>query len=180
MDASPSDIQFLQARYRKARNKYKPRQVKTVLIAEGPPNSLERHFYFEDVKRHDSLFLEVMGVLYPEQKQRYLSSGRDTILKTELLESFQEDGYWLLHLSEIPCNLNNAPLQTLVPSLLERLQEEIDKETPIILIKSSLYDFCYEPLTLHGYKVSSERIPFPGSGQQGIFREKFSKALASI
>ncbi|HEY0057488.1 MAG TPA: hypothetical protein VGB56_00050 [Flavisolibacter sp.] len=179
MDASPSDIQFLEARYRKARNKYKPRQVKTLFIAEGPPNSLDRHFYFEDVKQHDSLFLEIMGILYPEQKQRYLSSRRDTILKTELLESFQEDGYWLMHLSEIPCNLN-APLPTLVPSLLLRLQKEIDKETPIILIKSSLYDLCYKLLVLQGYKVSNERIPFPGSGQQGVFREKVRKALASF
>lgn len=180
MDAAPSDIQFLHTRYRKARDKYKPRQVRTVLIAEGPPNSLERHFYFEDVKKHDSLFLEIMEVLYPEQKQRYLSSKRDTLLKTELLESFQEDGYWLLHLSEIPCSLNNAPLQTLVPSLLLRLEKEISKETPVILIKSSLYDLCYETLVLHRYNVINERIPFPGSGQQGVFREKFRKALASI
>jgi hypothetical protein len=179
MDDS-SDIQFLEARYRKARNKYKPRQVKTVFIAEGPPNSLERHFYFEEVKQHDSLFLEIMGVLYPEQKQRYLSSRRDTLIKTELLESFQEDGYWLLHLSEIPCGLNNAPLQTLVPSLLLRLEKEINKDVPIILIKSSLYDMCYETLVSHGYKVSKERMPFPGSGQQGIFREKLKKALASV
>lgn len=177
MEEVPSDIQFLKARYAKARNKYKPRQIRTVLIAEGPPNSLERHFYFEDVKKHDSLFLEIMGVLYPEQKQRYLSSKRDTQLKAELLESFQEDGYWLLHLSELPCGLSDLPLPALVPSLLARL-EEVDKKTPIILIKSSLYDICYEALSAQGYNVINERMPFPGSGQQGIFREKFRKALS--
>lgn len=176
----PSDLQFLQETYAKARNKFKPSRIRVLLIAESPPCNLGRHFYFEDVKVQDSLFLEIMGILYPEQKQQYLSSGRETELKTELLETFKEDGYWLIDLSEIPGRLYDGPLEDFLPSLLTRLEKNIDKSTPVILIKANVFDICYGPLLANGYKVSPERLPFPGSGQQRVFREKFGKALNSF
>lgn len=180
MEDSPLDIQFIKARYAKARNRFKPRQIRMVFIGEGPPNNLDRYFYFADVKKHDSLFLEVMGVLYPEQKKQYLASRRDTFLKEELLETFQEDGYWFISLSEVPCSILDEPLENSVPSLLERLKNQIDKNIPIILIKANVYDICYAPLVANGYNVYNDRIPYPGSGQQGVFREKFSKAIALL
>ncbi len=179
MENFASDIQFIKDRYSNARNKFKPRQIKILLIAEAPSESLDRYFYFEDVKKQDSLFLEIMGVLYPEQKSRYLAAGRNTTLKRELLENFKEDGYWLLDLSELPCSLLSGSLDSCVPSLLARLERHIDKETPIILIKSNIYDTCYPPLVASGYNVHNERMPFPGSGQQKVFREKFRKAVSS-
>src|ERR1700710_1030715 len=130
MENDPLDIQFIRARYAKARNKFKPRQITTLLIAEGPPNNLDRYFYFEDVKTQDSLFLEIMGVLYPDQKKRYLASGRDALLKEELLENFKEDGYWLMDLAEVPCSLFHTDLENCIPSLIERLTNTIDKRTP--------------------------------------------------
>ena len=177
MQNSPLDIQFIKNRYAKARNRFKPRQIRMVFIVEGPPDNLDRYFYFEDVKKHDSLFLEIMGVLYPEQKKQYLASRRDTLLKEELLERFQEDGYWLIGLSEVPCSLLEDPIENCIPSLLERLANQIDKNTPIILIKANVYDMCYFLLTENGYNVYSERIPYPGRGQQGVFREKFGRAI---
>lgn len=175
-----SDIQFLQQRYAAARNKYKPSRVRCLLLGEAPPSSLDRHFYFEDVKRQDSLFLEIMGVLYPEEKQQYLSSGRDTFMKSELLQRFSEDGFLLLDLLEVPGELLAGSLADAIPSLLNRLQKIIDKQTPIIMIKADVYDTCYLPLTAEGYNVVPLRIPFPGSGQQRVFRGKFKTALTSI
>lgn len=172
-----SDIEFIKEMYAAARNKYKPSHIKTLLLAEAPPNNLDRYFYYEDVKTHDSLFLETMGVLYPDQKKRYLKLGRDTNLKVELLQNFREDGYWLMNLSDLPLGLFWTEPESLLPSLLERLRKQIDKKTPIILIKANVYDLCYDLLMANGYKVISERIPFPGSGQQGVFRTKFRKAL---
>ncbi|HEY1056132.1 MAG TPA: hypothetical protein VGE24_13390 [Emticicia sp.] len=177
MENAHLDIEFIKARYAKARNRYKPRQIRMVFIGEGPPDNLDRYFYFEDIKKHDSLFLEVMGVLYPEQKKQYLASRRDTFLKEELLETFQEDGYWFISLSEVPCSLTGEPLEKYVPSLLERLKNQIEKSTPIILIKANVYDICYAPLVANGYNVYNERIPYPGSGQQGVFRAKFGRAV---
>ena len=177
MESSHLDIEYIKARYAKARNRFKPREIKMLFIVEGPPDNLDRYFYFEDVKQHDSLFLEIMGVLYPEQKKQYLASRRDTFLKEELLETFKEDGYWLLDLSEIPCSIVDVPLESYIPSLLERLEKQIDKSTPIILIKANVYDLCYELLSAKGYNVYNDRIPFPGSGQQRVFRQKFGRAV---
>lgn len=172
-----SDIEFLKDVYAAARNKYKPPTIRMLLIAEAPPSNLDRYFYFEDVKTHDSLFLEIMGVLYPEQKKQYLASGRDTLLKIELLQTFQSDGFWLLNLSEVPFDLTRDTPESCAPSLLARLEKHIDKKTPVILIKSSLHDLCYPILLEHGYTVSRERLPFPGSGQQRVFRNRFRKAI---
>ena len=177
MENCPSEIQFLKERYSKARNKFKPREIRILLLAEGPPDSFDRHFYFEDVKKQDSLFLEIMGILYPEQKKQYLASGRDTELKRDLLQLFQEDGFFLLDLAEVPCSLLEGRLDEQVPVLLERLPPLIDKRIPVILIKANVYDLCYTPLLENGYRVHDERMPFPGSGQQRVFRTKFRKAI---
>ncbi|HUC79760.1 MAG TPA: hypothetical protein VMR70_02545 [Flavisolibacter sp.] len=172
-----TDLEFLKDVYAAARNKYKPRRIETLLVAEGPPDNLERYFYFEDVKTQDSLFLEIMGVLYPEQKKRYLASGRETALKAELLEMFQEDGFWLLDVAEVPQSVSNQTLEDCLPSFLQQLQKTVNHQTPIILIKANVYDLCYPVLISEGYNVAPERLPFPGSGQQKVFREKFRKVL---
>lgn len=58
-----SDVEFLKDVYAFAGAKYKPAKIRTLLLAEAPSDNLERYFYFEDVKRQDSLFLEMTGVL---------------------------------------------------------------------------------------------------------------------
>lgn len=168
-----SDIEYLKGVYSAARNKYRPKHIRVLLIGEAPPCALDRFFYFEDVKKQDSLFLEIMGSLYPDLKKQYLDSGRETELKKELLETFQSDGYWLLDLYETPVEETGNEVQ----ELLEKLKKLITTDTYIILIKANIYDLCYAPLTAAGYTVINERIPFPGSGQQGIFREKFARAI---
>ena len=174
-----SENDYLKQQYAAARNKYKPSHIKTLLIAEAPPNNIDRYFYFEDVKSHDSLFLEIMGILYPDLKKRYLAKRRDTELKQELLENFKEDGYWLMNLSELPMGLFDIAAEDLLPSLIKRLERHIEKSTPIILIKANFFDMAYPVLLAKGYHVINERLPFPGSGQQGVFRTKFKKALQS-
>jgi hypothetical protein len=114
-----------------------------------------------------------MGVLYPDQKAEYLASGRDTELKKELLQAFRTDGFWLMDLSEVPLSISGNSLESCVPHLLERLNKYIDKTTPVVIIKTNVYDLCYSVLRAEGYNVVAERMPFPGSGQQRIFREKF-------
>jgi hypothetical protein len=171
------DIAFLKTRYTVARNKYKPDEVRTLLIAESPPCNPERFFYFEDVRTHDSLFLEIMGVIYPDLKAAYLKSKRDPELKAELLETFQSDGYLLIDLSEVPQELSGESDAECLPGLLRRVEKLATAETRIVLIKANVYDCVYEVLREQGYKVSAERLPFPGSGQQRVFREGFRRAL---
>lgn len=172
-----SDKDYLKDIYSQARNRYRPATVRVLIVAEAPPCALDRFFYFEDVKRQDSLFLEIMGILYPDQKEQYLASGRDTGLKQDLLQRFQSDGYWMLDLCEVPTSIVDGPLPADVQLLLRKLEKLVNKNTPIILIKSNVYDACFEALKASGYNVVNERLPFPGSGQQKVFREKFSRAL---
>lgn len=178
MDSSPSDdLDFLLARYRTASNKYKPADLKTLIIAEAPPCNLDRFFYFEEVPRQDSLFLEMMGVLYPEMKAQYLAKKRDPALKVELLEEFQADGYWLMDLAELPYEVSGIRHEDSLPDLLARVEKAAGPETRMVLVKANVFDCCYAALKEAGYKVSAERIPFPGSGQQAVFREGFRRAL---
>ena len=177
MNHSSSDLEFLTARYAAARNKYRPADLKILIIAEAPPCNLDRYFYFEEVPRQDSLFLEIMGVLYPEAKARYLASGREPAYKAGLLEEFQSDGYWLMDLAELPQEVTGVRHEDSLPSLLARVGKVVSADTRIILIKANVYDCCYPALKELGYHVSDERIPFPGSGQQAVFRQKFRRAL---
>jgi hypothetical protein len=44
-------------------------------------------------------------------------------------------------------------------------------------IKANVFDLCYSVLAARGYNVINERLPFPGSGQQEVFREKFNEIV---
>jgi hypothetical protein len=171
------DTEHLRDIYAEARNRYRPEHIRTLIIAEAPPCALDRFFYFEDVKRQDSLFLEIMGVLYPAQKERYLSSGRQSVLKAELLEQFSSDGFWMLDLCDIPTSIIPGPTTQDAENLLRLLEQYITKDAPVILVKANVYDLCYDLLASQGYNVINERLPFPGSGQQKVFRDKFKVAL---
>jgi hypothetical protein len=177
METPTTDIDSLNEVYTTARNKYKPHHIRTLIIAEAPPCALDRYFYFEDVKTQDSLFLEIMGIIYPEMKEKYVKAKRPTNMKQEMLEAFKADGYWLADLCNIPTSIVDGPFADDVESLIAGLEKDIKKDTPIILIKSNVYDLAFEQLKAKGYRVIDERMPFPGSGQQKVFREKFSEAL---
>ncbi len=177
MNVSNHDIQHLRDIYSEARNTYRPAQIKTLIIAEAPPCALDRFFYFPDVKKQDSLFLEIMGVLYPDQKDEYLASGRQTMLKIDLLERFRHDGYWLYDLCDIPTSIVPGPTPQHAEQLHEDLKQHASAGTRIILVKANVYDLCYDLLASNDYHVIKERLPFPGSGQQKVFRDKFKQAI---
>ncbi|TCJ16198.1 hypothetical protein EPD60_07625 [Flaviaesturariibacter flavus] len=171
------DLLFLRDVYTAARFRYRPAGLQTLLLAEAPPENPERFFYYEDVKRQDSLFLEIMGVLYPREKEAYLKGGRRTEDKTALLRRFQAEGFWLWNFYPLPASPTTESDALLLERLLESLEQYVPRETPIILIKTSVYDSCYAPLRAAGYNAVNRRLPYPGSGQQGLFREGFRRAL---
>src|SRR4051812_4597370 len=72
-----------------ARAKYRPMEIKYVLVAEAHPSSPDRFLYYPAVYPADHLFLGVMEVLYPAEKGHYLQSGRAPELKENLLRRFQ-------------------------------------------------------------------------------------------
>jgi hypothetical protein len=59
--------------------RYKPAKIDLLLVAEAPPNSLDRYFYFTDVRAHDILFRYVCRVLLgrePKRERKGVTHGR--------------------------------------------------------------------------------------------------------
>lgn len=160
-----------------AQSSYKPNIIKYLLIAEAPPRNLSRYFYFTDVHNQDSLFLYTMQVIFPELKNEYLKQGRVPSKKRNLLESFKNQGFYLIDLSENP-KMTNKQMKDSVSDLLARVENIINTETQIIIIKASVYDLIYDTLKSTFNNTIDVRIPFPGQGHQQNFLHKFEEAIA--
>jgi hypothetical protein len=154
------------ARRRQAAAQYKPQEVALLLVAEAPPSSLDRYFYFTDVREHDSLFRYVCCALLTREPSR---EG-----KHELLEELRDRGVFLIDLKETP--VDGTPLATYVPALVERCRELAPRR--IVLIKATVFDAAHYQLRAAGLPVSDVRVPFPGSGRQREFLEAFARAIA--
>lgn len=165
-------------RAKAAREQYKPEQVRCLLIAEALPDSLDRFFYYPDVRRADYLFLGVMQVLYPSLKEEFLAAKRPSALKEGMLRRFQAEGFFLLDILDGPLGRSPGPLQRAVPELLSRVEMVVDQQTPIVLIKATTFEVAYEPLKAAGYqRVYHRPIPFPSQGWQHRFHDLFRRAL---
>jgi hypothetical protein len=167
-----------------ARRKYKPELIQMLFIAEAPPSiESKRFFYYEKVEKKDSLFWELMKVLYlgeiPVNKKL-----REE--KIKYLEQFKRDGYYLEDSVDMPfqegtkdnekCRIINEHKD----NLLIKLRNIISKDTPIILISKNSYFCCYNFLKENGFNVkNNEFINFPGSGQQKEFKRKIKSLLKS-
>src|SRR5690606_4500931 len=141
-----SDISQLKKQLEEARQKYKPETVKYLLVAEAPPDSLERFFYYDNVREHDYLFLGIAEALYPKLKEQYLLNRRNNEIKNSILQKFQQEGFYLLDLSELPLSLINTNLRSQLPNLIERIKSVANDNTQIILIKANVYDIAFQPL----------------------------------
>lgn len=53
-----------------AAEKYRPAEIKLLLVAEAPPGAEERYFYFQDVTSNDWLFRGVVEVLLEKTPTR--------------------------------------------------------------------------------------------------------------
>lgn len=138
-------------------------------MAEAPPLSLDRYFYFEDVRDQDSLFRHVVRATLAIEPSR---SG-----KTSELRQLADRGVFLIDLKpEAKCP--NETLAEYVPDLVTRAVAI--KPRHVITIKANVCDLTQEPLRAAGLHVVDQRVPFPGSGQQRRFLEIMRLALDSI
>src|SRR5271165_1583058 len=97
--------------FEKASRKYRPAVVEVLFIAEAPPAyRFERFFYFEHVGNADTLFLEMMKVLYPvdtgfasnDEGSPEFQAKDLRRRKVEFLERFRQDRFYLIDASEGP------------------------------------------------------------------------------
>lgn len=163
-DAAAAEVRRRRAA---AAQRYRPEKVRLLLVAQAPPDAVDRYFYFPDVATQDSLFRSVARAILPGAVPT-----RDN--KASLLGQLRDRGVFLVDLKPDP--VDGSDLSPYVPTLLDRIRELAPDR--IILIKVDVYDTAYPALSAAGLPVSSVRIPFPSFGQQTAFAVAFGRALA--
>ena len=173
--------------FESARRKYLPKPIKYLLITEAPPKiGSDRFFYFENVRNYDSLFLEIINVLYPEDTNR-LDIYTIRSLKKVFLDKFKSDGFYLIDSLENPFETKvseKIKIKTInngIPKLITHIESLINETTKIILISSTVYYGAYISLLEYGFNVvNMGRLVFPSAGWQKTFRTDFADLLIDI
>ncbi|MGB3777498.1 MAG: hypothetical protein WA960_04010 [Tunicatimonas sp.] len=170
--------------YQQARQKYTPNKIKVILITEAPPPfDRHRYFYFEQVRRGDSFFLELMKVLFPEEVNAFETVKQLRAEKAYFLERLQEEGYLLLHAHDEPLPGTTAAsrAQTYrenLPQLMATLLKLGSPRTPIVLVSAVVYRAIAADLRGSGFNlIHDQLIEYPNSGQQLNFRRKLKPLL---
>jgi hypothetical protein len=168
--------------YSERRARWKPEHVRLLLIAESAPDdggdlANRRFFYDDNLTGKDGLFREVVRALYGNPT---LTSGPNA--KRRWLEKLKADGVYLIDLAPVPVN-NHSPseraaaLQRNIKATVSHASEL--KPDGVVLVKQNVFDLLERPIRATGLPLlHDDFIPFPGSGQQKRFRERFAEALA--
>lgn len=157
--------------YDEAAAQYAPSQTRVLFVAESPPSSTDRYFYFPDVKSGDSLWRELTRALYPHE---FGETREERERKHGWLKRFQTDGYRLIDAVKEPGKPTRAAIRGNAARLIEKIRE-IDPRQ-VVLITVPVYDTLSGSLEEAGVPAVDCPLPFPGSGQQREFRDQF-KAL---
>jgi hypothetical protein len=162
--------------YTNAAKKYAPEYGTRVLfIAEAPPDSIDRYFYFERVEKCDWLWIALMKGLYPQDWKLTKSERKH---KSHWLSRFQRDGFQLIDALKSP--ISGAPNRRVaaIQNQAVNLIEEVRTISPkcVVLIKKTVHDALSAKLDAQGFVLANSRpIPFPSSGKQGQFQDEFSR-----
>lgn len=167
------------------RSEYLPEKIQLLLVGEAPPDSGDRFFYYSDVRKADYLFLAILKAFCGEEiSEKYVAYRKRTNvseIKIQLLNKLKENGIYLMDLSPFPAGkITPGSQKDTFMNYLEKLikNRNMDKDTPIILIKKSVYECLYMELINKNYCVLNQGvIPFPSCGQQTNFNEKFLDTL---
>lgn len=176
----------IQNNFDEARQQYKPTRIHLVFVAESPP-SIDRFFYFEDVRKYDLLFIAMVKAIYDVD---YGKHNRGVTRKTQLLNQFKRDGYFLLDAVEyvLPDKKKNTKyfhIEKNYPKLLNNLNKlEIrEKNIPIILIAKPVHEILYPRLKENQFSIlNNEPIPFPIKkyGNENKFVQSVQSILNSL
>jgi hypothetical protein len=153
-------------------------RLRILFVAEAPPNSADRYFYFEDVKRDDWLWIALMKGLYPDQ-WRWGRTKEERKCKKIWLQRFRDSGFCLIDAVKKPISNKSQAVSLIRQSALEnKIIEDIRtrfKPRCIVLIKATVYDALFEEFRAAGLPVANrEALPFPAFRWQTEFHEKLS------
>ena len=124
--------------------KYLPKKIKYLLIAESPPNDIRNFFYYDGQEPKNQMFFQnIMKAIYSEH------CANDYICRKKLLNKYKEDSFFLIDA------VDNYEIKDFIlddfPKLVERLidfnkKNLIDSKTKIILIKKLVCELLKEPI----------------------------------
>jgi len=173
-----------QSPFQQAREKYRPSHPKVLFITEAPPTvERNRYFYYEHVRRGDSLFLETIKVLFPEEVKAFESVKQIRAEKSYFLERLQEEGYFLTNAVETPLPGKTAAARSRIykeglPELIREILRVAKPKTVIVIISAVVYRAIGKELKASGFNLIQEDIiEYPNSGQQLNFRRKLKPLL---
>jgi hypothetical protein len=179
----------------KASKQYRPKAIRVLFIAEAPPALKSgRFFYFASLTTRDTLFLEMMKVLYPidtgfveygENRKAAFDAKRVRQCKDKLLGKFMRDGFYLIDASEqpMPENANPTIKKSVIRNALPDLRKRVRKlcgsgDVAVVLLSSSTYSICAEAFRGDGLRVlNDEMIDHPARGGQKVFRRKLRAVM---
>jgi len=169
------EARFPRERYERAAAKYRPIKTSVLFVAEAPPSSLDRYFYFEDVRHQDSLWVELTKEVFGSEA--WGNTRRERSRKREWLRRFQEDGYQLIDAVKEP--LDCADAVTKIKEHSQELISEIREIAPscVVLLKYAVYDVLFDELRRAALPVVDRRLPFPGNGWQKKFHSLFPREV---
>lgn len=151
--------------------KYRPERTRILFVAESPPLSVDRYFYFENVKEHDWLWIALMKALYPSE---WGGTKTERKRKPYWLTKFQKCGFRLVDAVKEPLSGSSPSRVVRINASAPTLIAEIRAIAPnrIVLIKKTVHDALFQQLKDAGFLVVNElALPFPASGQQKRFHD---------
>jgi hypothetical protein len=134
----------------RASRKYRPAEVKLLLVAEAPPAALDRYFYFEDVRIQDALFRYVVRAILKRDPTRETKRGD--------LAALRNQGVFLIDLKQEP--RDDSPLASEVPGLIRRVKRLAPRK--VILIKTTVYDAAFAACAMLVCRSWTSECPFRG------------------
>jgi hypothetical protein len=165
-EATAKECRSAARRRRDAARRYRPDLVRLLIVAQMPPDELDRYFYFPTVTRADYLFQAVVPHLLGEEPAR--------LDKPAQLAALRDLGVFLIDLKPNPCD--PAPLDSFVDGLVDRVLRL--EPLHAVLVKVDVYDAAFQRLRATDVPVIDARLPFPSTGRQAEFADGFRSALA--
>jgi hypothetical protein len=169
------EAEMLRDEYLDLRRRYEPKHVKLVVVAESPPTS-GLYFYNPEGRVTEPLFSALM-----KQLDSVCSEKADGLLK------LQQRGWLLIDATYEPVNeLSVAQRRKAIERDFQTLCDDLknsmpDRSAPLILIKENVCRILEPGLISEGFNVLNRGvvIPFPSTGHQKQFHEKFAAVCRS-
>lgn len=164
----------MEAEFVALRNKYLPKKIKTIFVLESPPAG---HGYFYNPTGR------VSEVLFRAFMKAVLNFSATT--KEEGLRRLADEGYLLVNPIYTPVNkLSDKEADKLILANYDNFKKDLvsligKSNTPIILVKSSIFRLLEKPLLTDGFNVINKGvlIPFPLHYHMKTFEERVRKLI---